>query len=192
MSRPSVRFSIASLIAAVAAIGVALGALKNPTPLVASAVYTLTLTALGAAVIVAAFRPGKARAFGLGFAVFGGVYLVHTFGLVAKRSEYVDPPRLLTTFALEELEKVMSTRWLSIAPTDMTMDGQFVMPPKTLGLSKTHIRLDAWSAYPFSGPDPRHNSMDFFRIGHTMTTLLVAVLGGVFALWVVPRPRQND
>lgn len=153
------------------------------------------------------------RAFGVGFAVFGGSYFIYLFGLADKQTEYVTTPRLFTSIALEALEEATPSHWakVSVAPGDMTLLVEKPSPeaspavrslgpvthryrnsPWHLRNSLYYFRLDPWSTYPFNGPDPRHNSMDFHRIGHSLTTLLLAILGGMFALWMVPKPSHDE
>jgi hypothetical protein len=69
------RFSIGSLLAVIAIVGVAMAALRNPSYLWANAAFTAALLAVVAAVVNAIVGKGARRAYWLGFALFGGVYL---------------------------------------------------------------------------------------------------------------------
>jgi hypothetical protein len=69
------RFSIASLLMLVLFVAVAIGALREATDIWDSAVFSLTLGLLLVAVLLAVHRTDRIRAFWVGFALFGSVYL---------------------------------------------------------------------------------------------------------------------
>lgn len=70
------RFSIAGLMGVVVVAAVGLAALQNPTSAWAGAIFMITYGWLGVAIVGAIYRRGAARAWWLGFAVFGCGYLV--------------------------------------------------------------------------------------------------------------------
>jgi hypothetical protein len=76
------RFSIANLLTAVAIIAVGLAALNSPSRLTVGLVTIVTLGVLLAAILGAIYRAGEARAFWLGFAVFGWSYFLVAFSPV--------------------------------------------------------------------------------------------------------------
>src|SRR5438270_8186539 len=78
MSRP--RFSIAGLMFVVLLIAVGVAALRSASQLWAGMIFTLTLALLGVAVIGVIYRRGARRAFWLGATLFGGGYLIVSFG----------------------------------------------------------------------------------------------------------------
>ena len=78
MKRPT--FTIAGLMAAILFVAVACMALRGPTPLMASVVFTFAVAILVAAVVLAFVRRGRARAGWMGLAAFGLAYL--HFGFV--------------------------------------------------------------------------------------------------------------
>lgn len=86
------RFSIRSLIAFVVVSAVGLAALRNADEPWAGMMLLLVLAAVGVAVLGAVLMNGRERAWWLGFAVFGGGYLVAA--LCPVRSE------LATTYLL--------------------------------------------------------------------------------------------
>src|SRR4051795_7359154 len=86
------RFSIRTLMAFVLVSAVALAALSNANEPWAGMMLLLALAAVGVAVLGAVLRNGRERAWWLGFAVFGGGYLVAA--LCPVRSE------LATTYLL--------------------------------------------------------------------------------------------
>ena len=94
MSRP--RFSLGTLLLMVLSAGVAFAALKSPSELWASALFTPAVAVLLVAVLLAVHRRDRARAYWLGFALFGWVYLI--LSLVPETA-----PRLATTGLLDAL-----------------------------------------------------------------------------------------
>ncbi len=69
------RFSIGTLLAIIAILGVAMAALRSPSYLWAGVTFTLALLAVMAAVVCAVAARGVRRAYWLGFSLFGGTYL---------------------------------------------------------------------------------------------------------------------
>jgi hypothetical protein len=74
------RFSIATLLTVIALSGVGLAALRSPSPLWASAIYTVAAVAIVAAASSAILGRGARRAYWLGFSLFGGAYFYLTMG----------------------------------------------------------------------------------------------------------------
>ena len=90
MKRPT--FTIASLMVAVLFVAVGCMALRGPTPLMASVVFSAAVVVLAAAVLLACVRNGRARAGWVGMAAFGLAYL--HFGFVGGDPGY---PAFITT-----------------------------------------------------------------------------------------------
>lgn len=76
----SFRFSIANLLLFIVALGVSFAALRNPSQLWANAWFSVALATLTIAVLAAVYRRGKRRAFWVGFASCGWLYLVLALG----------------------------------------------------------------------------------------------------------------
>ena len=70
MRRP--HFTIASLLAVIGVLGIALAALRNPSYLWANVTFSLALAALVLATINAVYGRGARRAYWLGFTLCGG------------------------------------------------------------------------------------------------------------------------
>jgi hypothetical protein len=70
------RLSLRSLFAIVASAAVATAVLLRPSFFIASAVWSVTVLVLGAAIIGAVASSGASRAFWTGFALFGSVHLI--------------------------------------------------------------------------------------------------------------------
>ncbi len=69
------RFSIGTLLAMIAILGVALAALRSPSYLWANVTFTVALLAVTAGVINSVLARSARRAYWLGFSIFGGTYL---------------------------------------------------------------------------------------------------------------------
>src|SRR5689334_15447370 len=96
MRRPVI--TIASLMGAIALIGVALAALRSPTQLWAGITLSASLAAVTLAVLAAVYRRGRSRAFWVGFSVCGWVYLTLHLG---PWFEHHIGPTLASTAALD-------------------------------------------------------------------------------------------
>ena len=97
------RFNIASLLVIVFILGVGFAALREASALWESGLFTLTLGVLLTSILLAIHRTEKRRAFWMGFAIFGWIYL----GLTLVPSiEF----RLTTTKALGFLDSKVPRR----------------------------------------------------------------------------------
>ncbi len=70
-----IRFSVASLLGIIFVFGVGFAALRQSSELWESGVFTLTISVLLISILLGIHRAGKRRAFWLGFALFGWIYL---------------------------------------------------------------------------------------------------------------------
>src|SRR4051812_43582759 len=92
------RISIAWGLAAIGFCGVAFAALRSPSYLWASLLFSATLLVLGVAALGATFSCGSRRAFWVGFLAFGSGYLALCYGPWAAT---VVRPQLATTHLLD-------------------------------------------------------------------------------------------
>ena len=178
MGRP--RFSLGTLLLLVLSTGVAFAALKSPSNLWASALFTLAVAVLLVATLGAVHRHDRSRAYLLGFALFGWVYLI--LSLVPETT-----PRLSTTGLLDALfarvhGHATGVTWLAYSP----QGNRVVM--QGAGLSTVRV----WAAstgQPLSivSTDPE----SFRRVGHSLLALLIACVGGRVSLHLhTARDRQ--
>jgi hypothetical protein len=87
------RFSIANVMIAVAIIGGGFAALSSPTKLAMAIVFLAVVVALLAATLGAIYSRGQRRAFYLGAALFGGVYMMLAFASLFDAGRYaIDAP----------------------------------------------------------------------------------------------------
>ena len=109
-----IRFNIASLLGVILVLGVGFAALRESSDLWESGVFSTTIGCLLISILLAIHRAEKRRAFWLGFALFGWIYL----GLALVPSI---ESRLITTKALAFLDSKMprsnpSIRYHTIRP----------------------------------------------------------------------------
>jgi hypothetical protein len=215
------RFSIASLLAVIGILGVALAALRTPSNFWANVTFSVALATLVIAVINAIYGSGARRAYWLGFAICGGTYFAvcSVPGLrdsvcLRLASEVIfdmlypsfapggpaPPPTpaagtMATTAQLRNQLVILEQYRMQLAkganggnPVGKRARSKAAAPPPTAA--------SRWSAW--NEPDRAIGdgyqignvslvSSDAFRqIGHSLMTLLTAVLGAVYA-----RSRYN-
>jgi hypothetical protein len=175
------RFSIASLLGVVLFVALAVAALRASTDAWESGVLGLTLLILLTAVLLAVHRTDRKRAYWLGFALFGWVYLIVS----------LIPPigsRLPTTIGLTFIDSKIPGRHRTWATTVLTFTSTAGTNPvqtvasspqgNTLASSSQEV-IRVWDlttgkllAGPFATTE------DFIRIGHSLLALVLAFLGG--------------
>jgi hypothetical protein len=173
-----IRFNIASLLGVILIVAVGFAALRESSDLWESGIFSLTLGVLLISILLAIHRTEKRRAFWLGFALFGWIYLVLT--LVPSVE-----PRLITTKTLAYLDSKVPRRSVtSIVVSSLrirgTASGAFGNDIQNLKLAAdgnqvvgiwdatTGTLLGGWSG----------TSGNFANIGHSLFALLVGWLGG--------------
>jgi len=193
------RFSIASLLGLIVFVAIAVAALRAASDGWDCALFTTTLAMLLVAVLLAVHRADKRRAFWLGFALFGGAYLLAS--LVPQIE-----PRLLTKKGLAYLDsKVPGRSQYMVEQLVVALDNSINQTKTMQGLaleldaptvaSSTDqgiIRLwDSASGKLLSGSGG--TSENFVRIGHSLIALVLAFLGGHLSrcLYVRNQLRQG-
>jgi hypothetical protein len=166
------RFHIGSLVILVLVLGVGFAALRESTDLWDSGVFSLTIGILLTSILLAVHRTESRRAFWLGFALFGGVYL----GLSSVPSI---ESRMMTTKLLAFLDSKVPGRLIhhvffqysatnSVAPINQVQNVAFTPDTNLLGLVTTGKLLGGWNG----------TTQNFVRIGNSLFALLAAWLGG--------------
>jgi len=175
-----IRFNIASLLAVIFVVGVGFAALRESSDLWESGLFTVTLGSLLISILLAVHRPESRRAFWIGFALFGWIYL----GLTLMPSI---ESRLITTKALTYLDSkvpgrssrvaIRFHRSLSASPSNpvqnLVIDGDRSL------LFSSSASLQIWDKATgkwlggWTG-----TTQNFVRIGHSLFALLVGWLGG--------------
>jgi hypothetical protein len=180
-----IRFTIASLLIAVLFLAVGFAALREASELWSSSIFTLTLGALLISILLAIHRASTARAFWVGFALFGSGYL----GLSLVPSIET---RLITTKGLAYLDSkvpgrppvVFSIRLSASSSLSVSQQIQAVaFSPsgnQVAGASSGVVRLwDAATGKLLQGWGG--TTENFVNIGHSLIALLVAWLGGLLS-----------
>ena len=164
-----VRFTIARLLWVPVACGVALAVIRSGSEVVASAVFTLTVILLLSATLIALLRH---HPFWAGFAVFGWGSLIFTFGPWSKETPV---PKPLSMYLLKELYPAVGTKPATNSTTAYN---------ETSG-----VLTAGRGGKPFILPYP------YMQIGHSLVSLLVAVVGGSITFFTADRTsgeRRSD
>jgi hypothetical protein len=148
-----VRTTIAGLMAVVLLVAMALAALRHPSPLLASALFTLDVGLVCVAVLGALFCRGTRRRMWAGFSVFAGAYLA-----VAFANQPLATPSLLTTWGLSYVDAKRASWWIDV-------DSDYLTFP--------YFRV---------APAINPASLDFFQVGHCLAALLAGLVGSGVAV----------
>jgi hypothetical protein len=158
------RLSVSSLGVTVALLALGCAALTRSTPIWASVVFTATVVVLALAILRAIYSRGASRAFHLGLAVCGWLYLMDT--AVRKHDGTINNlhPALLTTVVLD--------RSLShVIPDVLTWDPSGQIDGVT---AEYEVRMQS-----------------YYQIGHALWTLLVGLAGGWLAVYFREREVRS-
>ena len=167
------RFTLAQLMATVIFIGLGFAALRSASRLGASAVFTLTVAVLSAAILGAMARRGRARMTWAGFALFGWIYLGTTFGPWADGNGVTAPP-YVTRWVLD-----YTAAWLR----DPDLRGHrcggrgAVLTVPDVGHRRGDERREA-------APVPPRDFRAFHRIGHCLAAIMFGLLGAVLGRFI--------
>jgi hypothetical protein len=203
---PRMRVSIAGILVWVALLGVGFAALRNPSLLWSNALFSVALGTLTLAVLAAVYRRGRSRAYWVGFATCGWVYLLLALG---PANESLVSPYLVTTAILDVLfEQVIPQPPAPGAPPPtvippvptasavkgQTWGGNVAVMPAVFGgfggvaAAPFESPWHAWSTPDRElnmNPSPNLGGISVFspepfrRIGHSLFCLLIALLGGL-------------
>jgi hypothetical protein len=180
------RFTIANLLGLVLLLGVGFAALREATELWDSAVFSTTLGMLSVSVLLATHHADRRRAFWLGFALFGWLYL----------GASLIPPiesRLLTTGALAQLDSKVPGRDATVRLTGSKYV-TFSPDGKSLPVGRREV-IQLWNtATGTLVGGPGGTTENFLRIGHSIVALILAYLGGHLSGWIFangPQPKSS-
>jgi hypothetical protein len=175
MSR--LRFSLAQSMAIVLLIGVGLAALHSASVLWSSAVFTLTVAVLSAAILGAMARRGRVRMTWAGFALFGWVYLGTTFGPWADVNGVKAPP-YVTRWGLDYWDsKLWSVYRADTGPPGEVLFARPVLPPPPVLAANRPPPAMAMPPRPVLVLTP--DAFQFRRIGHCLAAILFGLVGAV-------------
>ena len=207
------RFHIGTLVLVVLLLGIGLAALRESDETWDSGLFSLTLVFLSISILLGLHRTGSSRAFWLGFALFGWIYV----GLSLVPSV---EPRLITTRALALLDSMVPRSNASGLTYFEYDDGS--IDPSVVNNSQPNALFPKKSdgvfqdVTPVAGSNPagtRGTGSDisflniaagqwlrgsvgktehFMRIGHSLVALLVAILGGKLSCFLVSRNPERS
>ena len=152
------RPSIAQIMLLVLGVGLAIGVLRSPTPLLASALWTLLASLLCWATVISLVGRGHLRRFWVGFAVFGWVHLVLIFSSWRTGNpipSFLPLPPSLYHYARDYLRAT-------------------IPPPHAFGFIT------------FSGSVMDFPSLEFEQVASLLLVFLVALAGGGMTHLLVP------
>jgi hypothetical protein len=193
------RFNIASLLVIIFILGVGFSALRESSDLWESGVFTLTLAALLISILLAVHRLGSRRAFWLGFALFGWIYL--GLSLVSSIES-----RLFTTKALGYLDsKVLRPTLDGLAYFDYDNDGLMdlnvvdnkgngTLEDVTAAAGSSPAGKQASFSNILAGPSLKGsigNTENFVRIGHSLLAVVAALMGGRLSKYLHAKNSQG-
>jgi hypothetical protein len=211
------QFSIRQLLAVIVPLAVGLTAMTNPTPFWEGSVFAVTHCLLFTAIIAAIYRTKGARAFWLGFAVFGwGFYLLCTdvvFELHSTRhSQNVlpywpnygeeDPP--LRAFTKSLVDILQLHRRIAPKTVGEKIQVQWGGPSSYYPSSVLEIKDNLYKIRYDSDPQGTYDEwvgtgriklLDLdrtYRIGEWLWTLLFALAGGLIARYLYATGRERE
>ena len=194
------RISIRVLMAFVVFAAVGLAALRNADEVWAGMMLLLAMIAIGVAILGATLMRGAERAWWLGFAVFGGGYLVAS--LCPMRSDLATTRLLQSVIARSSLDSVIVAR----APSQKfrMSDGRYDVAALNLfardnGPGVPLVDVKGATVIVLQEPSTRWRSIlpgtanpdAFARVGHCLFAFLAGSLGGMVAVWFWRRRERS-
>ncbi len=186
------RVPIAGLMLSLLPVAVGLAALRDPSEMWASALFSLTILALLVSALGIAARRGASRMAFLGFTLFGGTYLILAFGPWAwVNRDGLRPPPLVTRMLLD---------WMQESQVGPAADWKVISVGMGLPSSGLHFTVspaDLANARSPSG-SPSIGSMyvpydvsPYKQIAHSMLALVVGTLGAIAGRIMAPREAES-
>ncbi len=173
---PKFRLNIASLLVVIFILGIGFAALRESTELWQSGTFTLTIGVLLISTLLAVHRTGKRRAFWLGFALFGSVYLglslvpsIESRLIMTKMFVYLDSG-VLDAFS----KTAQAGGTFSGSPKEHTIKAPF----QGIILKSGQLDGSLTSHYSALLGGGSGKTTNFVRIGHSLFALLAGWLGG--------------
>jgi hypothetical protein len=181
------RFSIASLLAAIIFCGVSLAALRSASALWASALFTAAVAVLSAAILGAVASRGRVRLTWTGLAVFGWIYLAIAFGPWPFNP--YGPPPLLTVPLLDGIQDSIFSDGKTLY---RTLDRR--SPQDLVELYRGNVSPVAGNLMPAPPPGgPKTVYLVSYRqVGHTLGAALFGLLGALLGRFFAARSEAAD
>ncbi len=176
------RFSVAGLMAAILVLAIGMAALRNPTPLWASTIFTAAVTLFAASVIGAMVHHGVPRFSWAGMALFGWIYLIISFGPWPGNS--IVPPPLLPSCLLDHFQEYMIS------------DGK--TPYRTHEIYFDYYKMMSGfrrrSGIPGSAPPGGYKDVDitvYKQTGHSLGAMLFGIIGAFAGRFFAARRERS-
>jgi hypothetical protein len=197
----SARFTIAGMLATIGGLGIGFAALTHPNEWTASALLTMTYGLLLVSLLAAVGNHDIRRAFWMGFALFGWAYGLVNLNVGPGGSVSQD---LITTRAIDRLRPVLHPNEKPYSPMIMNWNGTTPLPlyspysPNVWAANGSPNGVNSWPAVassicPSCGSTIVGASADAFsRIGQSVATVIVALLGGITGTIVFQRARRHE
>ncbi len=192
------RFHLGSLVTLVLVLGVGLAALRESNTIWDSGIFSAAAGVLLIAVLLATHRTEKKRAFWIGFALFGWVYMGLSLvpsvesRLITSRGLACLPSKIPRSIAgglayfdydNDGLMDLAVANGFQLSPFYRNKgDGTFVEGTAAAG-SNT-----GWFLKSLVGQ--RGTTEHFVRIGHSLVTLIAAFLGGMISRYLFAKNRE--
>lgn len=206
------RVSIAWLMGSVVVVAFGLAALAADTEIWCSATYTLALGLIGLGIAGAILGRGHSRAFWVGFAVFGGGYLVLAYDVPESVTSWIyrSPkpsvpgpmrPPLVTNVLLEHLGRLAARRTAHAIGDEVEVQWgtpASYYPAQVTGLGNGQLKI-RWQNYA-AGTDEWVTSnrialagTDHFQsTGHALLAIVLGALGGLVCRMLFGRIRTQE
>lgn len=187
------RVSIAGSMGIVLLAAVGFAALRNPTIVWASVLFTLTVMIFCSAILGAIAVRGPARLTWAGFAVFGWVYLGIAFGIGSESNGATSPP-FVTQALYDSMRDWPSTTWM--VQTDSRPFGERFLDRLTLtgnltGNGRNPIAVTQVKPVTVT----RIDWINLRRVVHTLGAMAFALIGAIvgrsFAVRSKTRPPSE-
>jgi hypothetical protein len=189
------RFHLGTLVMIVLLLGVGLAALRESNEIWDSSVFSITLVMLSISILLAVHRTEKRRAFWMGFALFGWIYLglsmapsIESRLLTTKALAFVDSKVVRPISGSEALyDLLVANAWLPNALAINTGNGDWIEDVTAATGSNPARFTNILGGTSLAGFGTTEN---FFRIGHSLFAVVAAFLGGRLSKYLHTKNQQ--
>jgi hypothetical protein len=198
-----IRFNIASLLIVIFLLGVGFAALRESSDLWDSGVFTLTLGVLLISILLGVDRTEARRAFWIGFALFGWIYLgislapsIQSRLMTTKALAYLDSkvPRS-SPAGLTDFDPYATGSWDvvfadNLQPNALVLNkgnGGWIADVRAAGSNQTRF-TNILAGRSLTGFGTTEN---FIWIGHSLLAIVAALMGGQLSRYLHQKNRKT-